>query len=494
MLNYVNNVRFIRSKIFLQVSLYQGLGLLPPVSVKLKPIQEKYLMKQDLKTANDFSKGSIIGHMVRLAGPMTLAQLVNVLYNIIDRIYIGKIPYDATNALTGLGVAFPICTVTIAFANLVGMGGAPLFSIERGKGNDKEASHILGSSFVLLLLLGALIGAVGFAVKKPALYLLGASDATYGYANSYISIYLCGTIFVMLSLGLNSFINAQGFAKTGMLTVSIGAVCNIILDPVFIFAAGMGVKGAALATVISQLAAALWTFSFLTGRKTIVRIEKKYMKLSLKRTLKIFGLGLSGFTMSITNSAVQMVNNSVLSVWGGDIYIAAMTVINSVREVVQMPVQGISNSAQPIISFNYGAGEKKRVKKAILYMSAALLIYTFAAWIFVMVFSKPLVLLFNNDTALLGAAISSMHVYFFGFFMMSFQFSGQSVFTALGRSKYAVFFSLFRKVFIVIPLIYILPHVGGLGVTGVFMAEPVSNFIGGLACFITMYVTVYRKL
>lgn len=451
-------------------------------------------MKQDAKTTNDFSQGSIIGHMIRLAGPMTLAQLVNVLYNIIDRIYIGKIPYDSTNALTGLGVAFPICTITIAFANLVGMGGAPLFSIERGKGNEREASCILGNSFVLLIILGAIISVLGFAVKKPALYLLGASDATYGYADSYISIYLCGTIFVMLSLGLNSFINAQGFAKTGMLTVSIGALCNLILDPIFIFGANMGVEGAALATVISQFAAALWTFRFLTGKKTIIRIEKTSLRLNLKRTLKIFGLGLSGFTMSITNSAVQMVNNSVLSVWGGDIYIAAMTVINSVREVVQMPVQGVSNSAQPIISFNYGAGEKKRVKKSILYMSVALLIYTSAAWIFVMLFSKQLVLLFNNDTALLGSAISSMHVYFFGFFMMSFQFAGQATFTALGRSKQAVFFSLFRKVFIVIPLIYILPHIGGLGVTGVFMAEPVSNFIGGLACFTTMYITVYRKL
>ena len=451
-------------------------------------------MKQDAKTTNDFSQGSIIGHMIRLAGPMTLAQLVNVLYNIIDRIYIGKIPYDSTHALTGLGVAFPICTVTIAFANLVGMGGAPLFSIERGKGNEREASTILGNSFVLLIILGAIISVMGFAVKKPALYLLGASEATYGYADSYISIYLCGTIFVMLSLGLNSFINAQGFAKTGMLTVSIGALCNLILDPVFIFGANMGVEGAALATVISQFAAALWTLRFLTGKKTIIKIEKTGMRLSMKRTLKIFGLGLSGFTMSITNSAVQMVNNSVLSTWGGDIYIAAMTVINSVREVVQMPVQGVSNSAQPIISFNYGAGEKKRVKKSILYMSVALLIYTSAAWIFVMLFSKQLVLLFNNDTALLGVAISSMHVYFFGFFMMSFQFAGQSTFTALGRSKQAVFFSLFRKVFIVIPLIYILPHIGGLGVTGVFMAEPVSNFIGGLACFSTMYITVYRKL
>lgn len=446
------------------------------------------------KKENDFSKGSIIGHMLRLAGPMTLAQLVNVLYNIIDRIFIGKIPNDATNALTGLGVAFPICTVTIAFANLVGMGGAPLFSIERGKGNEDEAKKLLGNSFSLLIILGLLTSVTELIFKKPLLYLLGASSATFDYANQYITIYLCGTIFVMSSLGLNSFINAQGFARTGMLTVSIGAACNLILDPVFIFILGMGVKGAALATIISQFIAALWTFTFLTGKKTIIKIEKDCLIPNFKRTMKIFGLGLSGFTMSITNSAVQMVNNAVLSVWGGDLYIGAMTVINSIREVVHMPVQGISNSSQPIISFNYGAGEPERVKKAIRYMSFALLIYTVSAWILVMLFSKPLILLFNDNPALMNVTVTSMHIYFQGFFMMSFQFAGQSTFTALGRSKQAVFFSLFRKVVIVIPLIYILPHIGNLGVNGVFMAEPVSNFIGGIACFATMYFTVYRKL
>ena len=446
------------------------------------------------KKENDFSKGSIIGHMLRLAGPMTLAQLVNVLYNIIDRIFIGKIPNDATNALTGLGVAFPICTVTIAFANLVGMGGAPLFSIERGKGNEDEAKKLLGNSFSLLIILGLLTSVTGLIFKKPLLYLLGASSATFDYANQYITIYLCGTIIVMTSLGLNSFINAQGFARTGMLTVSIGAACNLILDPVFIFILGMGVKGAALATIISQFIAALWTFTFLTGKKTIIKIEKDCLIPNFKRTMKIFGLGLSGFTMSITNSAVQMVNNAVLSVWGGDLYIGAMTVINSIREVVHMPVQGISNSSQPIISFNYGAGKPERVKKAIRYMSFALLIYTVSAWILVMLFSKPLILLFNDNPALMNVTVTSMHIYFQGFFMMSFQFAGQSTFTALGRSKQAVFFSLFRKVVIVIPLIYILPHIGNLGVNGVFMAEPVSNFIGGIACFATMYFTVYRKL
>ena len=443
---------------------------------------------------NDFSTGSIPAHMLRLALPMTLAQLINVLYNIIDRIFIGRIPFDSTNALTGLGVAFPICTITIAFANLVGMGGAPLFSIERGKRNDAEAEKILGNSFVLLLLFGLFITITGLLLKRPLLYLLGASEATFRYADSYITIYLCGSVFVMLSLGLNSFINAQGFAKTGMLTVSIGAVCNLLLDPVFIFLLGMGVRGAAPATVISQLiVAALWTFTFLTGKKTIIRLSPKQFVLGRKRVGKILALGLSGFTMSITNSAVQMAGNASLSIHGGDLYIAAMTVINSVREVIHMPVSGISNSAQPILSFNYGADKNSRVKQTIRYMSVALLIYTVAAWILTMIFARQFILLFDSTPELLSLGAACMHIYFFGFFMMSFQFAGQSVFTALGKSKNAIFFSLLRKVIIVIPLIYLLP-LTPLGVNGVFWAEPVSNFIGGAACFITMYFTVYKKL
>lgn len=442
---------------------------------------------------NDFSTGSIPAHMLRLALPMTLAQLINVLYNIIDRIFIGRIPFDSTNALTGLGVAFPICTITIAFANLVGMGGAPLFSIERGKRNDAEAEKILGNSFVLLLLFGLFITITGLLLKRPLLYLLGASEATFRYADSYITIYLCGSVFVMLSLGLNSFINAQGFAKTGMLTVSIGAVCNLLLDPVFIFLLGLGVQGAALATVISQFIAALWTFTFLTGKKTIIRLSPKQFVLSRKRVGKILALGLSGFTMSITNSAVQMASNASLSIHGGDLYIAAMTVINSVREVIHMPVSGISNSSQPILSFNYGADKNSRVKQTIRYMSVALLIYTVAAWILTMIFARQFILLFDSTPELLSLGAACMHIYFFGFFMMSFQFAGQSVFTALGKSKNAIFFSLLRKVIIVIPLIYLLP-LTPLGVNGVFWAEPVSNFIGGAACFITMYFTVYKKL
>ena len=442
----------------------------------------------------DFENGTVTNNILSAALPMLVAQILNLLYNIVDRIYIARIHDIGTTALGAVGLCFPIIMIITAFSNLFGSGGAPIFSINRGKGDSRTADMIMNTAFTMLCGSAAVLMLIGFLFARPLLTLFGASDDALVYAYPYLMIYLLGTLPSMIATGMNPFINAQGFARTGMLTVSIGAACNLILDPVFIFILGMGVKGAALATIISQFIAALWTFTFLTGKKTIIKIEKDCLIPNFKRTMKIFGLGLSGFTMSITNSAVQMVNNAVLSVWGGDLYIGAMTVINSIREVVHMPVQGISNSSQPIISFNYGAGEPERVKKAIRYMSFALLIYTVSAWILVMLFSKPLILLFNDNPALMNVTVTSMHIYFQGFFMMSFQFAGQSTFTALGRSKHAVFFSLFRKVVIVIPLIYILPHIGNLGVNGVFMAEPVSNFLGGIACFTTMYFTVYRKL
>lgn len=443
---------------------------------------------------NDFSKGSILSNMIRLAVPMTMAQLINVLYNIVDRIYIGRIPENATLSLTGLGICFPIITIVIAFANLVGMGGAPLFSIERGKGNEKEAEKIMGNSFLLLLILGILLTLLGYLVKAPMLRLLGASDQTMPYADAYLSVYLLGSVFVMISLGLNSFINAQGFGGIGMATVAIGAVLNLILDPIFIFYLEMGVQGAALATILSQMVAALWTVLFLTGKKALVHLKIDAMKLEAKRVREILTLGLAGFTMSITNSLVQMVNNASLQHWGGDIYVAVMTVINSVREVVHMPVSGISNSSQPIMSFNYGAKEYGRVKETIRLNTILLFVYTLAAWAFVAFFPEFCIKIFNSDPVLMDAAVPSMHLYFFGFFMMAFQFAGQTVFQALGRAKQAIFFSIFRKVIIVIPLILILPGIGGLGVKGVFLAEPISNFVGGLACFVTMFFQVYRKL
>ena len=442
----------------------------------------------------DFSQGSVRGNILRLAGPMTLAQLINLLYNIIDRMYIGHLPEDATLALTGLGLTFPILMMVTAFSNLFGMGGAPLFSIARGKQDEKHASDIMGTTFTMLLISGILLTVIGLLIKRPVLYLFGASDATFPFADKYLSIYLLGSTFVMLNLGMNGFINAQGFAKKGMLTVLIGAVLNIILDPVFIFGFHMGVQGAALATILSQFASALWVLRFLTGREALIRLTRSGLRVHLPLLKEIMALGSSGFIMAFTNSAVQIVCNASLQSFGGDIYVGIMTVINSIREVVTMPVSGITSAAQPVLGFNYGAAKYRRVREGIRFMSITCIVYTTIIWLILLVFPRPFIHHFNSSPELLTLGVPSKTIYFFGFFMMSFQFSGQSTFVALGHSRQAVFFSIFRKIIIVVPLTLLLPHIGGLGVHGVFLAEPVSNFIGGGACFLTMMRTVWPKL
>lgn len=449
---------------------------------------------QAAKKENDFSKGSVISNILKLALPMTLAQLINVLYNIVDRVYIGMIPENATLSLTGLGLCLPIISMVIAFANLFGMGGAPLRSIERGRGNKKEAEAIMGNAFVMMVAVGILLTILGLIFKRPMLYLFGASDATISYADSYITIYLLGNIFVMTGLGMNSFINSQGFGTVGMMTVLLGAITNIILDPIFIFVFHMGVRGAALATILSQCLSAIWILTFLTGKRAILKLRPSAMKLEGGRILRIVGLGMSGFTMAITNSSVQVMYNAMLQRFGGDLYVGIMTVINSVREVISMPVNGMTNSSQPVMGFNYGAGEYGRVRKSIVFVSVACIIYTVIMWLFVHECPEFFIRIFNREGELVEAGIPAMRVYFFGFFMMSLQFSGQAVFVGLGKSKKAVFFSIFRKVIIVIPLILMLPTVFGLGTTGILMAEPISNFIGGVACFGTMLFTVWPEL
>ena len=444
--------------------------------------------------ATDFGKGSVARNIMNLAVPMMLAQLVNVLYNVVDRMYIGRIPGEGKLALIGLGLTFPILSIVTAFTNLFGQGGAPLFSIERGRKNEEEAGKIMGNSLTLLLISGAALTLVCLVLKKPMLYLFGASDATFPYADAYLTIYLCGSIFVMVGLGMNGFINSQGFGKTGMLTVMIGAVINLVLDPVFIFVFHLGVKGAAIATVISQGVSALWVLWFLTGKKAGLKLRLSAMRLKWERVKNITVMGLSGFMMAITNSLVQIFCNSTLQRYGGDDYVGVMTILQSVRDVLMMPVNGLTNAAQPVMGFNYGARKYQRVCKGIRFSSAACVIYTVAAWGVIWLFPEFLIRIFNSDAQMLALGVPSMHVYFFGFFMMSLQFAGQSVFVGLGRPKQAVFFSLLRKVVIVVPLTLLLPMVGGLGTTGVFLAEPISNFAGGLACYLTMLWLVYRPL
>lgn len=451
-------------------------------------------MSQSASPVNDFGVGSVRGAIVRMAIPITLAQLINILYNIVDRMYIGHIQGAGALALTGLGLCLPVISAVMAFARLSGMGGGPLCSIERGKGNFEEAEKIMGNSFSLLLIFAVALTVLGEIFLQPLLYAFGASGDTIGYAVDYARIYLAGNVFVLISLGMNNFINAQGFARVGMMTTLLGAVANILLDPLFIFVFGWGVRGAALATVISQALSALWVLKFLTGKKAILRLRRSALVLQGRRVWRILSLGFSGFVMALTNAVVQVACNSVLSAFGGDLYVGIMTVINSIREVVSMPVQGISNAAEPVLGFNYGAGKPRRVRQGIAFISVCSVGYSVLVWLLVRCAPGFLIRIFNDDPGLISAGIPALRLYFCAFFMMALQFAGQSTFVALGKARQAVFFSIFRKVIIVVPLTLWLPYVGNLGASGVFWAEAISNVIGGLGCFGTMLLTVYRPL
>lgn len=455
---------------------------------------EKDRAVQERKNENDFSKGSIAGNILSLALPMTVAQLINVMYSIVDRIYIGHLPHASAEALTGIGLCLPIITIITAFSNLFGMGGAPLCSIARGGHDEEKAEKVMGNSFTMLLISGAVLMVLCLIFRRPVLYLFGASDATYPYAEQYIMIYLCGTLFVMTSLGMNNFINSQGFGRMGMLTVLLGAVLNIILDPVLIFGFGMGVQGAAIATVFSQGASAVWVLVFLRGKRALIRLTRRSMRLDGKMVREITLLGTSGFVMSVTNGIVQIVCNAVLARHGGDLYVGIMTVINSVREIITMPVTGLTSGSQPVIGYNYGAKCYDRVKSAIKFMSIACIVFSLVVWAVIFLEPRFFLHLFTSESDLIQAGVPAMRIYFCGIFMMSLQFAGQSTYVALNRPKQAVFFSLFRKVIIVAPLTIFLPYIGGLGTNGVFLAEPVSNVIGGTASFVTMLVTVWPTL
>ncbi len=440
----------------------------------------------------DFSKGKISKLILAQAIPLTVAQLVHLLYNIVDRIYLGHLAGHGSMALTGVGITFPIITLIAAFTNLYGTGGAPLFAIARGAKNEERAEKLMGTTACLLTVTSFVLMAVCYVFRKPILYAFGASDASYVYANEYLKIYLLGTFFSMTATGMNGFINAQGFPRMGMLTVVIGAVLNLILDPIFIFLFDMGVRGAALATVLSQIVSAVWVVQFLLKDSIPVRLKKSNFRIIPSLSIEIIKVGTAGFVMQGTNCLVQVLCNRTLSIYGGDLYVGVMTVLNSVREILSLPVSGMTGGSQPVIGYNYGAKEHERVKAAVRFMTMIGTAYTVCAWLVVFLFPGFFIRLFSSDTALLEPGIRAMHIYFFGFPFMSFQMSGQSTFQGLGKSRYAIFFSLLRKAFIVAPLTVLLPKM--LGVDGVFTAEPVSNAIGGLACFITMYFVIYRRL
>ena len=448
----------------------------------------------------DFSAGSVKRRIIAQAVPLTLAQAVQLLYNIVDRIYIGHLPEVGKTALTGLGITFPVIIIIAAFTHLLGNGGTPLFSIARGRRNEREAEAILGNAFMLLATASVILFVFCYSFRRPILFAFGAGEESYFFADEYLRVYLCGTAFSMLVTGLNGYINAQGFPRVGMMTTILGAVINIILDPVFIFTLDMGVKGAALATVISQGISCVWVLKFLTGRRAILRLKRSTLRISLARTNRIITLGIPGFVMQASNSLVQIVCNTQLRVYGellmvggGDLYIGVMTVLGSVRELLSLPVSGIASGSQPVLGFNYGAGKYKRVKEGIRFSALLGAGYTLIAWLVVMLIPRPMIAMFSDDAMTIDVGARMLNIYFFGFVFMAFQFAGQSTFQGLGKARQAVFFSLFRKAMIVVPLTLLLPRLG-FGVEGVFLAEPISNAIGGLACFATMWLTVYKKL
>lgn len=441
---------------------------------------------------NDFSQGKMWRNILNQAIPLTVAQAVQVLYNVVDRIYLGHLPGSSGLALTGVGLIFPIVALVTACGNLFSTGGMPLCAIARGAGEQDRAEKIMNVTFSMLVITALILTGVGYAFRRPILYLFGASDETYPYADEYLTVYLAGTVCSMIATGMNGFINAQGFPRVGMLTIILGALLNVILDPVFIFTCDMGVRGAAIATVISQCVSCLWVLRFLTGKQAILKLKLSRMMPEGKLLKEIVTLGVPGFIMAGTNCLVQVGCNATLKRYGGDTYIGVMTVLNSVREIFTLPVTGLTHGAQPVISFNYGAKQYRRVRSGIGFITFMGAAFTLVCWSLVLMFPEFLLRLFTSDETMVSLGVSAMHIYFFGFVFMPLQFAGQTTFTSLGKAKQAVFFSLLRKAFIVFPLTLLLPR--WFDVNGVFLAEPVSNFIGGVACFGTMMATVWRML
>ncbi|MCI9545850.1 MAG: MATE family efflux transporter [Lachnospiraceae bacterium] len=430
--------------------------------------------------------------MFKLAVPAVVAQLINMLYNIVDRIYIGHIEGVGRMALTGLGITFPIIMLISAFTAFVGMGGAPLASICLGQGNRQKAEKILGNSTTLLLLMSVALTALFSVIKRPTLMAFGASEATIGYAVDYISIYLIGTVFVQLALGLNAYITAQGHAMVAMCSVLIGAALNIILDPVFIFYLNMGVKGAALATVISQGVSACWVTFFLRSHWSGLRIRRKYMRLEGAVVGQIAALGIAPFIMQSTESLVTVTLNSGLQFYGGDLYVGTVTIMQSVMQMVVMPVQGITQGVQPILSYNFGAKNFGRVRKAFRLLLRTALTVTIASFLLVAFMPERLALIFNNDRELVALVGKVMPIFFGGIWAFGAQMACQATFMALGQAKTSLFLALLRKVILLAPLAVILPMVTG-NVMGVYVAEPVADILAS-AITLTLFLSRRKKL
>ena len=427
-----------------------------------------------------------------LAIPMIVAQFVNVLYNIVDRIFIGRLPYG-TLAMAGVGVSFPIIILIAAFSNLIGMGGAPLVAIKMGQKNNATAEKILGTCVTALFSISIILTLFFFFWRIPLLRLFGASDAVIGYADSYLSVYVLGTICVQLSLGLNPFINTQGFTKIGMATVMIGALTNMVLDPIFIFVFGWGVQGAAIATVFSQMISALWVCKFLTGKKSVLHIKKENLKLDWKILFSVLSLGVSPFIMSSTECLTLISLNTSLAKYGGDIALGAMTIMISIIQFNNAPVQGLCQGAQPIIGYNYGAGNLERVKGAFKLLFKCCLGYSVCFTSLVLLFPPFFVKIFNNNPELIATTSHFIHIFFIGMLVFGAQIACQQTFLALGQARISLLLACLRKLVLLVPLIWILPNFFQDKVFAVLLAEPVSDILATITTTTCFYLFIKKS-
>lgn len=444
------------------------------------------------KKQTDLGSGSVGKLLFQLALPAITAQIVNVLYNMVDRMYIGHIPEIGAAALTGVGVCFPIIMIISAFAALVAMGGAPRASIMLGKGDKETAEKILGNCTTATFLSGIILTIVFLLFGRNLLLLFGASENTIEYAASYIQIYACGTLFVQIALGLNSFITSQGFATISMLSVVIGAIANIILDPIFIFVFNMGVQGAALATIISQALSAFWVLKFLTGKKTILRIKRQHLKIMPSIYLPCLALGMSPFVMQSTESIISVCFNSSLLKYGGDIAVGSMTILSSIMQFSMLPLQGLTQGAQPIISFNYGARKADRVKKAFFIQLIACVTFSGLIWA-VAIFAPGIFIgIFTPDPELTAYTKWAIRIYMAVSIIFGLQIGCQQTFIAIGNAKVSLFLAVLRKIILLIPLIFLLPNFFEDKAMAVFLAEPVADIIA-VTTTVCMFTFQFRK-
>lgn len=443
------------------------------------------------KTSKSLGTDAIRKLVFRLAVPTVIAQIINVLYSIVDRIYIGHIRDVGADALTGLGITFPLILIISAFAAFVGFGAAPLAAIELGRKNTKKAEKYLGNGFTLLLIFAILMMLVLYAFNEPLLYLFGANAETIGYATDYLNIYLAGTIFVQLALGLNPFITSQGQAKIAMFSVLIGAVLNIILDPIFIFALDMGVKGAAVATIISQGASALWVVQFLRSEKSAIRLQKVNFHLEAPIVKTTLALGISSFIMQSTEGLVAITLNSQLQIYGGNLHIGAMTIILSVMQLIIIPISGFTQGTQPIISYNFGANKKERVQEALKYIIGVSMLISTIACISAVFFPSFYARLFTVDADLIALVDARMPIFMAGIWIFGVQMACQSVFVALGEAKVSLFLAILRKIILLIPLAILLPRM--YGVTGIYFSEPISDTVAAITSAVLFYILMKKR-